>query len=437
MTKKPELKMIIDDIKIYQKNAKLHPDSQLKSLALIVKEVGWRQPVVANQEGYAVVGNGRLMAWLKYKDEFKLKPIWIIDDKGNTIHGEAEKTPLTEEQERAYRLADNKLNESAWEMDLVIEELKLLSDEMIDLTGFDKDLIIDTSDDDFDLDEEAKKIGAPKIQFGDLYGIDGHKILCGDSQNPEHIKTLMGDKIARLIFSSAPYNMGRAGDMYENYSDDLKSEDYIKLNLDVINNCKKYLRGFLLWNLSYNKNQRGDFLEIFYRITKDCGLRFLELICWNKKHSMPISSRKMLSRQFESILVTADEGTAKEDLELYFCGANDERAYFNKKINKCLTNYWEISPNKIQLKNLKACFPIELVNKAISLTTERGDVVLDPFLGSGTTVVSAIRSGRVGYGCEISPLYVQLTLDRIKKAIGRSPTKIGNIIEHQEQPEGL
>lgn len=169
--------MTIDDIKLFPKNAKIHSDEQLKSLALIVREVGWRQAVLANQKGTIVAGTGRMMAWLKYKDEYKLKPIWIIDDKGNTIHGEAEKTPMTEEQERVYRLADNKLNESPWEMDLVLEELKELSNEMIDLTGFDRDLLFDTSEDDFDAEAEYETIKETDIKAGDLFLLGG-EIVC-------------------------------------------------------------------------------------------------------------------------------------------------------------------------------------------------------------------------------------------------------------------
>lgn len=129
--------MDITQITEYSKNAKKHPDEQLKKLADIIKEVGWRQPVVVNQQGIIIVGHGRWQTWQKYNHI--LKPIWIIDDAGNTINGEPEKTPMTEEQEIVYRLADNKLNESAWDMDLVGEELKLLKDDEIKLTGFDKD----------------------------------------------------------------------------------------------------------------------------------------------------------------------------------------------------------------------------------------------------------------------------------------------------------
>lgn len=126
--------MKLSDVKPYPRNAKKHPKEQVADLAAIVKEVGWRQPIVVNQKGMIVVGHGRWEAWKYRKD---LKPVWIIDDKGKVINGEPETAPLTEAQEKAYRLADNKLNESEWNMELALDELKELPADMLKLTGFD------------------------------------------------------------------------------------------------------------------------------------------------------------------------------------------------------------------------------------------------------------------------------------------------------------
>ena len=115
--------MNITDVKPYEKNAKEHPDEQLRELARMVKEVGWRQSITVNQQSVIINGHGRFAAWLKYKDEYGLKPIWIMDDMGRTVYGAPENTPMTEAQERAYRIADNKLNESAWKYEYVKEEL--------------------------------------------------------------------------------------------------------------------------------------------------------------------------------------------------------------------------------------------------------------------------------------------------------------------------
>ena len=120
----------IAGIKPYENNAKEHPKKQIRALANIVKEVGWRQPVVVNSEGVIVVGHGRYAAYVDHGDELVLYTVWIINDSGETIHGEPASTPLTEEQEQAYRLADNKLNESKWSMDLVVPELQSMSLQM-------------------------------------------------------------------------------------------------------------------------------------------------------------------------------------------------------------------------------------------------------------------------------------------------------------------
>lgn len=121
------------EIKPYERNAKKHPQKQIDQLAAIVKEVGWRQPILVNQQGVIVAGHGR---WETYQQNKDLKEPWVIDDKGQNIMGEAETTPLTEQQEKAYRLADNKLAETDVDMGLVLEELEELG-ELAELTGYD------------------------------------------------------------------------------------------------------------------------------------------------------------------------------------------------------------------------------------------------------------------------------------------------------------
>jgi len=150
------------DIHPYEKNAKKHPKSQLIALARIVKEVGWRQPVVVKQSNVIVVGHGRYEAYKAFGDEMSLKELWVIDDAGKTIMGEPESTPLTLEQESTYRLADNKLNESEWDMNMVMEELKLLPGDMLDLTGFGSYLLNLGDIGDFDVDLD--RLGLLEIQ---------------------------------------------------------------------------------------------------------------------------------------------------------------------------------------------------------------------------------------------------------------------------------
>lgn len=253
---------------------------------------------------------------------------------------------------------------------------------------------------------------------------NAHRVLCGDSTKPEDIEKLMGGKFAKLIFSSPPYNMN-AG-MYESYEDNLKGADYINFNLKVIENCKKYLKGFIFWNISYNKNARQEFIEIIYKIIKETGLHFLELVVWDKGHALPITSKEGLTRQYEDVLLVGDQESISNDLELYFLGRNDRRAYFNKKTNRGITNYWRITSNKIQLKNHSAVFPVALPIKGIELMSQRGDIILDPFLGFFTTLIGAEKTGRKCFGIEIFPKYISLGLDRWTKLVNNDPVRLSD-----------
>jgi len=145
MTKKPSPgyeKRDIDSLMFYEKNAKKHPEKQVEQVAASIKEFGFNQPIVVDKKNVVIVGHGRLKA----ARLLGLKEVPVLE------------VGLTEEQAMAYRLADNKLNESEWDMDLVMEELKKMSVEMGELTGFELNLI---SEKDLAVGEYSKKIKAP------------------------------------------------------------------------------------------------------------------------------------------------------------------------------------------------------------------------------------------------------------------------------------
>jgi len=143
----------INDIKLYEKNAKKHPDEQLKKLAKLVSQIGWRQSVEVNQKGVIIVGHGRFLTWQKYKEEYKLPDVWIIDDTGKTIFGKHDERVLTEQQEKMWRLLDNMLNESEWIEEIKIAELKELNEEMKDLIGYDSELQLESVNKEFEAQE--------------------------------------------------------------------------------------------------------------------------------------------------------------------------------------------------------------------------------------------------------------------------------------------
>jgi len=186
--------MNIEKIKPYEKNAKKHPKKQVEQVANSIKEFGFNQPIVLDKKNVIIVGHGRYEA---------SKLLGLVDVPTITVD-------LNEEQAKAYRLADNKLNESEWDMGLVINELKGLNDEMLELTGFDKDLILEPRDKD---DEVPPVPEIPKSKIGDLYILGKHRVLCGDSTKSEDVEKLCFGNRAQMCFTDPPYNIDYQGGM--------------------------------------------------------------------------------------------------------------------------------------------------------------------------------------------------------------------------------
>ena len=263
-----------------------------------------------------------------------------------------------------------------------------------------------------------------KLQSGEILEVDKvnfkHKLMCGSSENKEEVEKLIGNDEIKTIFTSPPYNMG--AELYRNYADDLKSEEYIKFNLNVINLWKNKLKGFLFWNISYNKNARWEFLEIMNRIVKETGLKFLELIVWDKGTATPINSVKQLTRQYEDLLLTSTEETYK-DIEFIEILSSDKHAVFNKQKGIGISNYWRITVGKEQNEIIGACFPVKLPIRGILLTTKEGDIIGEPFAGSGTIIIASEITNRHSLNMELDPVYVSACLERYEN-LGKRWKKI-------------
>lgn len=375
-------------IKPYEKNAKKHTDSQLKALAAIVKEVGWRQPVLVNQEGIIVAGHGRYLTWTEYGVEYSLKPVWVMDDKGKTVHGEPETKPLTKEQEKAYRLADNKLNESEWDKVLVLEELKGLSDPMFLLTGFDKDLLVSKDD----KDDEIPGIPVdPQTEFGDLYELGAHRVLCGDATNQENMERLMDGKRANLWITDPPYNVDYEG----------KTADALTIENDAMTDSK--FAGFLSESFLHAVtwlNPGGVFYVwhadsngyVFRWALKEAGLTIRQCLIWSK--NTMVLGRQDYQWQHEPCLYGWKDGAA--------------HLWNNDRKQTTILNF-DKPARSAEHPTMK---PVELITYQMLNSSTAGDIVLDSFLGSGTTLVSAEKTGRTCYGMEIDPKYVDVIISR-------------------------
>lgn len=329
---------------------------------------------------------------------------------------------LTEEQKKIFNIVDNKTTElNEWDEELLISMLKGITEDMTQY-GFSKeelDIIFkEKSEEEDNIPEPAT---TTTTQIGDTFIMGDHILVCGDSKDPRVYQQLFNnDEAARLTFTSPPYNI--AAGMYNQYTDDMASDEYVQFNEDVIDLCAKHTRGFISWNISYNRNSRAEFIDVLHYLSHMEGWQFLELVCWNKKHAMPITSGDMITRQYEDVALVVDKETARVDLEWISISKNS-RVVFNKTTQRGISNYWEFDTSNVQLDNHKACYPVEFVTRGIVLMTTKGELVLDPFGGSGTTLVACEKMGRRCRIIELDPIYCDIIVKRFEEYSGKKCVK--------------
>jgi len=395
----------LDKLKLWKDNPRIVSKENFERLKRQIQELGEYKPLIITPDGTVLGGNMRLRAYR----ELGYKEAWV-----SVVEAKTEKEKLK------YALSDND-QVGEYQRD----DLANLIGNLPDISLGDYSVNLGKSTPISDLlpqeieEDEAPEVaeGEPVSRLGEVYQLGKHRLMCGDSTKIEDVEKLMNGQKADMVFTSPPYNMG--ADMYENYEDNLKSQEYIDFNLEVVHTWLPFLKGYLFWNISYNKNSRWEFLEIMYRLVKETGLRFLEMIVWDKGHALPITSADMLTRQYEDVLFVGDEESVSRDMELFYMGTKYKRAFFNKKTNKGITNYWKIDTNKTQLENHLACFPVKLPAKAINLVTQPNEIVVDMFGGSGSTLIACEQTDRTCYMMELDPKYCDVIRKRYANFIGK------------------
>ena len=236
-------------IQPYADNAKKHPKKQIEQIADSIKRFGMNQPIVVDEKGIIIVGHGRYLA-LQHLG-WEVKPEYIRQLEG-----------LTQEEINAYRLADNKLNESDWDMDLVLEELHSLADaELQRLTGFDMDLLVEPIPEDDDVPDVPEE---PRSKVGDLYQLGNHRVLCGDSTSMEDFERLFDGRKADMWLTDPPYNVdytGKTKDALKIENDKKTDTDFRQFLVDSYSTANNYMKPgavFYIWHAdSEGYNFRG------------------------------------------------------------------------------------------------------------------------------------------------------------------------------------
>lgn len=363
----------LGELSPYEKNAKVHPDDQVQKIVRSIQEFGFNQPIVVDKKGVIIVGHGRYLA--AHLIGLKTVPVLELD--------------LTEEQAMAYRLADNKLNESEWDMTLVVEELKALDAVgfEISLTGFDKDLILETGSQ----DSVTSTPGTARSKLGDVYQLGKHKIVCGDATNLETVQNLMGEMKADMVLTDPPYNVnyeGKTKDKLKIENDEKSPEEFLQFLTDAFANLDAVLKPGAVFYIWHADSEGWNFRSA----AKNVGWQIRQCLIWNK-NSM-VMGRQDYHWKHEPCLYGWKDGAA--------------HLWNSDRTQTTVLNF----DRPTESKEHPTMKPVDLLAYQISNNTKGEDIVLDTFLGSGSTLIAAQKLGRICYGVELDPKYVDVIVQR-------------------------
>lgn len=375
------INIALKDLKPYENNPRKNDDA-VKYVAESIKEFGFKVPIVIDKNNVIVAGHTR------YKAAKKLKmsevPCIIADD-------------LTDEQIKAFRLADNKVAEKAeWDFDLLNTELDDIIDLDMELFGFEEALQDDDEEaveDEFEVELPAE----PKSKLGDIYQLGDNRLMCGDSTVLEDVEKLMGGEQADMLLTDPPYNVnyeGKTKDKLKIKNDQMGNDNFRQFLTDAFSNADMVMKPgavFYIWHAdSEGYNFRGACF--------DAGWTVRQCLIWNK-NSM-VMGRQDYQWKHEPCLYGWKEGAGH-------LWASDRKQTTVINFDKPTRN--DMHPT------MK---PIPLFDYQIKNNTKGGDVVLDLFGGSGTTIMACEQNGRRGYCMEYDPRYVDVIVDRWEKFTG-------------------
>lgn len=388
----------LNELRPYAHNPKTHPKSQVDNIARSIQDFGFRQPLVIDGDGSIVCGHGRYLAAAQLG--MTELPCVMADD-------------LTPAQIRAYRILDNKIAESPWSYEALELELP-----QIDLSGYDlrwhANLELPQT-----LEEAPVPESAPgRCSPGDILALGQHRLLCGDSTRPEDIQRLMGEERADLLLTDPPYNADYEGVAGKLLNDSMPSDRFAAFLESAFSNAKSVMRpgaAFFIWYSSMAAYE-------FHGACRKAGLKAHQVLVWVKQ-SM-ILSRQDFNWQHELCLYGSTDKDPDclggEDHCLY--GWKEGAAHTWCKNDKQSTVLRFDRPAKSKLHPTMK--PMDMIGYQISCVTHPGQLVLDLFGGSGTTLMACEKLGRCCRMMELSPKFCDVIIKRWEEMTGDQAIRI-------------
>ena len=383
----------------YARNARTHSDDQVAQIAASIAEFGFTNPILAGSDGVIVAGHGRLAAAQKLG--LDAVPVVVLDH-------------LNPTQRRALVIADNRIAENAgWDDAMLRIEIAALQDDDFDLslTGFDADALAelmagDESDGQGQTDDDAmpEMPETPVSRPGDVWLLGGHRLLCGDSTVADSYDRLLDGEPVDMVFTDPPYNVNYANSA----KDKMRGRDRAILNDNLGDGFYDFLLAALTPTIAHCRGgiyvaMSSSELDVLQAAFRAAGGKWSTFIIW-AKNTFTLG-RADYQRQYEPILYGWPEGAQR-----HWCGDRDQGDVWNIR-----------KPQKNDLHPTMK--PVELVERAIRNSSRPGNVVLDPFGGSGTTLIAAEKSGRLARLIELDPKYVDVIVRRWQGWTGKQATR--------------
>lgn len=411
----------IEEIQPYEDNPR-HNEGAVDAVAASIKEFGFKVPVILDDNGVVIAGHTRILAAQKLG--LMSVPCIVASD-------------LSPEQVKAFRLADNKVAEIAtWDNAKLAEELTALAKTDIDMELFSFDLsefsISPAAEDD---DFEVVVPEEPRAKVGDIYQLGRHRIMCGSSTDFADVTKLMDGNKARLLFTSPPYSDMRE---YEGGKD---------LDVANISTFIAVYRDFTDYQcvnlgLQWKNHEVFQYWDEYIEIARNSGYKLLSWNVWDKLMCGSIGQQKAFfpnrhewifvfgteffeinqtwEKKAESIKDSRPRKVRQADGSMKYSGKGDTtKAY--KQMESVLPIHAELG----QIRSLHpATFPVGLPSEYIQAMSDEDDIVIEPFCGSGTTIIACEQLDRICYGMELEPKYVDVVINRWETLTGETARKV-------------
>jgi DNA modification methylase len=378
----------IEKLRPYERNPRTHSEGQVDQIAASIVEFGWTNPILIEENAGVLAGHGRLLAARK----LGLIEVPVI----RFEH-------LSEAQKRAYILADNQIAlQASWDDPLLAEELAWLRDERfdLDLIGFDASelerllAIVDGETGSEEAEDEVPELPEePVSRPGDLWVLGNHRLLCGDATVLADVERVLGGQLADMTWTDPPYNVNYANSP----KDKLRGKHRPILNDKLGAGFEPFLHDACVNIVSVTKGacyicMSSSELHTLQRAFTAAGGKWSTFVIW-AKNTFTLG-RADYQRQYEPMLYGWKEGA-----DHYWCGARDQGDvwFFDKPVRN------DLHPT------MK---PVALVERAIRNSSKSRDIVLDPFGGSGSTLIACEKTGRQARLIELDPKYMDTIILR-------------------------